>query len=289
MDYKQARKVLIYTLVLNWIVSMAKIAYGIFTGSASMTADGFHSFADGNNNIVGLVGLYISSRPIDKTHPYGHQKYETLTALGIGVVLILLALNILKDAIQRINSPVLPEVNLGSFAVMFFTIAVNVFVMYYERNEGKRLNSDFLVADSHHTRSDIFVSCSVLGTLLAVKLGMPILDTIMAGFIAVFIAYSAFEIFWQTTRVLSDAAVIDPAIIENIVKGFSDVENCHKVRTRGKEGSICVDLHIWVKPNMHIDRSHKLAHNIESKLKQEIPGIVEVIVHIEPAPVKKNK
>ena len=283
MEFKQARRVLIYTLILNWLVASAKLFYGIITRSASMTADGFHSFADGTNNIIGLVGFYIAGRPIDKTHPYGHEKYETLTALGIGGVLLIVAFDIIKDAAQRFNNPIVPDVNLGSFIVMAITVGINVFVMLYEKREGKRLKSDFLVSDSYHTRSDILVSCSVIVTLIAVKLGIPIIDTIMAVLIAVFIGFSAFEILWETSRVLSDAAVVPAETIKNIIMGFDDVENCHNIRTRGRQDNICVDLHIWVKPNMHIDRSHELAHSIEEKLKKEIPGVREVITHIEPA------
>jgi cation diffusion facilitator family transporter len=283
VEFKQARRVLIYTLILNWLVASAKLFYGIITRSASMTADGFHSFADGTNNIIGLVGFYIAGRPIDKTHPYGHEKYETLTALGIGGVLLIVAFDIIKDAAQRFNNPIVPDVNLGSFIVMAITVGINVFVMLYEKREGKRLKSDFLVSDSYHTRSDILVSCSVIVTLIAVKLGIPIIDTIMAVLIAVFIGFSAFEILWETSRVLSDAAVVPAETIKNIIMGFDDVENCHNIRTRGRQDNICVDLHIWVKPNMHIDRSHELAHSIEEKLKKEIPGVREVITHIEPA------
>ncbi|MFH1709729.1 MAG: cation diffusion facilitator family transporter [bacterium] len=282
MEYKQARKVLIYTLFLNWLVALAKLSYGILTRSASMTADGLHSFADGTNNIVGLVGFYIASRPVDKSHPYGHEKYETLTALGVGGILLLVAFNILKNAVQRFNNPVIPEVNAGSFIIMIITVAVNIFVMTYEHREGKRLKSDFLVSDSYHTRSDILVSGSVIATLIAVKLGIPIIDTVVAVLIAFFVGFSAFEILWQTSKVLSDAAVIPPETVKNIVMGFNEVVNCHNIRTRGRQDNICVDLHIWVRPTMQIDMSHELVHKIEKKLKEEIPDVREVIIHIEP-------
>lgn len=283
MDYRQARKVLIYTLILNWIVALAKLVFGTITRSASISADGFHSFADGTNNIVGLVGFYIAGRPIDKTHPYGHEKYETLTALGIGGLLLFVAFDIFKNAVQRFNNPIIPNVNVLSFIIMFTTLAVNIFVMLYEYREGKRLKSDFLITDSYHTRGDILVSSSVIVTLAAVRFGIPMIDTVIAGLIAVFIGYSGIEILWQTSKVLSDAAVISPEIIKEKVSQFDDVENCHNIRTRGRQDNICVDLHIWVKPNMHIDRSHELSHKIEEKLKKEIPGVKEVITHIEPA------
>jgi cation diffusion facilitator family transporter len=284
LEYKQAGRVLVYALLLNWLIALAKLIYGVLTSSASMMADGFHSFADGANNIVGLVGFFISAKPVDKTHPYGHEKYETLTALGTGGILLLLAFEIIKGAFQRFRDPVAPHVNPGSFIVMVVTIAINIFVMIYEHREGKRLQSDFLVSDSLHTRGDILVSCSVIVTLIAVKIGMPMIDTVMAVFIAVFIGFSAVEILWQTSRVLSDAAVVPPEMIKKIVMGFDEVSNCHNIRTRGRPDNICVDLHIWVRPDMRIDISHKLDHKIEEQLKKEIPGVKEVITHIEPSP-----
>ncbi len=283
MDYGRARKVLIYTLVLNWLVAAAKLTYGILTRSASMTADGFHSFADGTNNIAGLVGFYIAGRPVDRTHPYGHEKYETLTALGIGALLLIVAFDILKDAVQRFRNPVVPDINLGSFLVMFITVGVNIFVMRYEHSEGKKLKSDFLVTDAYHTRSDILVSCSVIATLFAVRFGMPVLDTVVAGLIALFIGYSGIEVLLQTSKVLSDAAMIEPERLLKVISQFKDVDSCHKIRSRGREDSICVDLHVHVRPSMRADESHKLSHQIESRLKEEFPGVREVIIHIEPS------
>ena len=262
MDYREGRKVLIYTLVLNWLVAFSKLFYGTITGSASMAADGYHSFADGTNNIVGLVGFYISSRPIDKTHPYGHEKYETLTAMGIGALLLLVSFNILRDGWVRLSHPTVPEITIMSFAVMFITVGINIFVMLYEYRKGKQMKSDFLISDSYHTRSDIFVSCSVIVTLFAVKLGVPILDTIVSGLIAVFIAFSAFEILWSTSRVLTDVAMIDPEKLKRVIGNFEEVKGCHNIRSRGREDNICVDLHVYVRPSMRVDESHKLAHDI---------------------------
>jgi cation diffusion facilitator family transporter len=282
MDYARARKVLIYTLVLNWLVALAKFAYGAMTLSASMAADGMHSFADGTNNIIGLIGFYFAGRPVDKTHPYGHEKYETLTALGIGALLLIVAFDLVKDSIQRFAHPVIPEVNLGSFLVMFITVAVNIFVMIYENREGKKLKSDFLVTDSIHTKSDILASCSVIVTLFAVRMGMPIIDTFVAGFIALFIGYSGVEVLYETSKVLSDHAMIEPEKLRQAVSEFKEINSCHKIRSRGREDSICVDLHVHVRPSMRTDEAHELSHQIENKIKQEFPGVREVIIHIEP-------
>lgn len=282
MQYRQAGRVLVFTLILNWLVAAAKLVYGLMTLSASMVADGLHSFTDGTNNIVGLVGLHLASRPVDRTHPYGHEKYETLTAFGIGALLLFVAFEVIRGTVQRIGHPVVPRVNAGSFAVMIVTLAINVFVMIYENREGSRLNSEFLVSDSLHTRSDILVSSSVIVTLIADKLSMPFIDTVVALLIALFIGFSALEIIWQTSRVLSDAAVIDPEKLRKVVMSFKDVHKCHKIRSRGREGCVSVDLHIHVKPSMRTDESHKLGHDIERRIKKEFSGVKEVITHIEP-------
>ncbi len=282
MDYREGRRVLIVTLILNLIIALSKLVYGTFTGSASIAADGYHSFADGTNNIVGLVGFYIASRPIDKTHPYGHEKYETLTAMGIGAILLIFSFNILRDAVGRLAHPTTPQVTIISFAVMIITIGINIFVMLYEYREGKKIKSDFLVTDSYHTRGDILVSCSVIITLFGIKLGLPILDPIVSGLIALFIAFSAFEILWSTSRVLTDVAMIDPEKLRSVVTGIEEVKSCHNIRSRGRADNICVDLHIYVKPSMRTDESHRLAHEIEKKVIDQFPGVREVITHIEP-------
>jgi cation diffusion facilitator family transporter len=206
-----------------------------------------------------------------------------LTAMGIGALLLYVSFDIATDAIRRFGSPVVPEVNFWSYLIMIITVMVNIFVTTYEYREGKRLKSDFLVTDSLHTRSDILVSCSVIVTLVAVKLGIPILDTLSALFIAGFIAFSAYEVLWQTSRVLSDAAMIDQEKIRKVMGNFKSVEKCHKIRSRGREDSITVDMHIHVKPSMNIEEAHKLSHEIESKIREAIPGVKEVITHIEPS------
>ena len=100
--FTQVRRILIAILVFNWFVAFSKIIYGIVTKCASMTADGMHSFGDGASNVIGLVGIWVASRPRDETHPYGHKKFETFATLGITVILFIAAFNILRDAFVRV-------------------------------------------------------------------------------------------------------------------------------------------------------------------------------------------
>jgi cation diffusion facilitator family transporter len=286
---KQVRSVLIYVLALNWLVAGAKLVFGFMINSASMIADGFHSFGDGASNIAGLVGLHFACQPVDRDHPYGHKKYETFTAIVIAIMLFLVCFNIMHDGIERIKNPAIPDVNIYSFIVMIVTIIVNILVMLFEYRRGKKLQSDILVSDSMHTRADIFTSLSVIITLVGAKLGIRLIDPIGSMVIAVFIAFAGFKILQESSRVLCDTAIVENGKIEKIVMSIDGVIFCHKIRTRGRPDDIYIDMHCLVKNDMHMDAAHKLSYKIEDEIKKQIPGVVDVIVHMEPLTSRDGK
>lgn len=280
--FREIRRILILILVFNWLVAFSKIFYGLITRCASMTADGFHSFGDGASNIIGLVGIWAASRPKDDAHPYGHKKFETIATLGIAVILFLVAFNIIREAISRISQSVMPDVTLMSFVLMAVTICINILVARYEHIKGHQLSSDILVCDSLHTRSDIFASFIVIGTLISIKSGFSSLDIIVASIIAVLIAKTGFEIIKASSEVLCDANVIAKPRIADVVKEMPGVKSVHKIRTRGRKDDIHVDLHVIIDAKMQVKDAHELSHKIESGLKKKMPGITDVAVHIEP-------
>jgi cation diffusion facilitator family transporter len=280
--FKQIRRILIVILFFNWLVAFGKLIYGLITKSAAMTADGVHSFADGASNIIGLVGIWAASKPVDEDHPYGHKKYETIATLGIAVMLFLASFDIIKDSFLRLFHPVVPDVNVFSFGLMVVGFLINVVVMKYEYKKGVELSSDILVCDSIHTKSDMFVSSAVIVTLISTKLGFPIVDTIVAFIIGVFIARAGFEILKKSSDVLCDGEAVEKEKIAKVVRGISEVKSIHKIRTRGRQDDVHVDLHVTVNTNMHVSTAHELSHRIGDALKEKIPGITDVIVHIEP-------
>ena len=281
--YKYIRRILIIILALNWVVALAKIFYGLFSHCESMTADGFHSLSDGASNIIGLIGIHFAYQPKDSDHPYGHKKYETFFSLGIALLLFLVSFNLLKEGMGHLYQPVLPQVDSRSFIVMIATLAVNIWVMNYERKKGKVLQSDILVSDSMHTKADILTSLSVIIALIAIKLGYPILDPIVTIIICLFIFHAGYVILRQGSAVLCDtAAILDIKKIQDIVLGIKGVKTCHKIRTRGRPDDIHVDLHVQVSPDMHVDNAHKISYAIEEAIKKGIPEVTDVVVHIEP-------
>ncbi|HHY96078.1 MAG TPA: cation transporter [Firmicutes bacterium] len=285
---RRIRRVLLVVLALNWAVAVAKLIYGTLIGSVSMVADGFHSLFDGASNIIGLVGISIAARPVDADHPYGHKKFETFTAVGIAMLLFLVAWNLLGSVRDRLLRPAAPAVTTASFVVMVVTMGVNLAVTTYETRRGRQLGSDILASDALHTRSDLLVSTSVIVGLAASRLGYPIVDSLAALVIAGLIAKSGITVVLRSARTLCDGAVLQARQIETLVSGMEGVRACHSVRTRGRADDIYVDLHIWVDPTMTVEEAHDLSHQIEASLKDHIPGISEVMTHVEPAAVSAS-
>jgi len=279
---QEVKKTLVVVLVLNWLVAFAKLIVGYAIHSMSMVADGYHSFADGASNIVGLFGMRIAAQPKDADHPYGHKKYETFTSVLIALLLFILCFHIVHDSFEKFRTKEAAQVNTFSFVVLFVTLIVNITVMLYESRKGKRIGSDVLVSDAYHTRADIFTSCSVIFAFIGIKLGFNILDSIAALGIVFFIGKAAVNILRESSSTLCDSAVIDPREIEKAVLSVNGVLNCHRVRTRGRKDDIYIDLHVLMDGQTLLVNAHDVSSRIEAKMKESFEGVTDVVVHIEP-------
>ncbi|MBI5214056.1 MAG: cation transporter [Nitrospirae bacterium] len=279
----EIRKVLLITLALNILVSAAKVFYGYITNSVSIFSDGFHSFFDGISNIVGLVGIYISSNPPDEKHPYGHRKYETVFTIFVGLLMLLTCFEVFKKVYESFAGRHETTVTGASFIVMIVTMAINVFVSIYEKRKGLRLNSEFLIADSQHTKSDIYVSIGVIVSLIFIKLGFPLADPIAGAVVGIFIAKAGIDIIKGSTETLVDSSQTDISLIKDIACNVDGVIECHKIRTRGTKGQIFVDLHMLVNPALSVEEAHAIAERAERVIKERLPEVADVVVHIEPS------
>jgi cation diffusion facilitator family transporter len=277
------RRVLGLTLLLNVLVSAGKIVVGKLSGSLSMVADGYHSLTDGLNNVVGLVVASFAYKPPDAGHPYGHRKFETAATLLIGIALLGVAYHVVEQALSQVASSRRPEIGALNWVVMGVTLVANVFVAWYERREGRRLNSAFLIADSAHTRSDIYVTMGVVASFAGARAGLAWTDGLVAAGIAAFIAFLAVQILVGSFNTLTDRAVLPSEALQAVVLRVPGVRDCRDIRTRGGEGAVYVDLIVHVDGDMRLRAAHDVADRIEAALLEAHPEIVDVVVHLEPA------
>ena len=280
-------RVLAQVLALNVGVALAKLAFGYATGAISIVSDGFHSLTDGASNVMGIVAMRAARKPPDEDHPYGHRKYETLAAAGIFVFLLLVVIEVVQGALGRLRGGDAPDVTPASFAVMLVTIAVNLFVVRYESARGRELNSELLLADAAHTRSDVLTSCAVLVSLAGVWFGYPRLDAIGGLVVAVFIAHTGIQIARDASGILSDRVVMNEVDIRRVVMGVPEVKGCHQIRTRGSADHTFLDLHVWFDGKASLNEAHRLSHVVKDRLMSEYPHIRDAIIHIEPPPPER--
>ena len=287
--YAEVFLVLTQVLVLNLIVAIAKIAFGYASGAISILSDGFHSLTDSASNIVGLVGIRAAGQPPDEDHPYGHRKYETVAAAALIVFLMLLFIEILRNAFNHLSGRTAPTtISMASFVVMLATIGVNLFVVSYETRAARRLGSEVLLADAIQTRGDVWSSLTVIVALIGVRLGWPILDPLAALVVAGFIGWAGYQIATATTPILSDRIVIAESDLERVVLSVPGVLGCHQIRTRGSSDHVFLDLHVWLPPEMHLRDAHALSHVVKDLLMARYPQIADAIIHIEPPPPERR-
>jgi cation diffusion facilitator family transporter len=279
----QVRRVLLITLLLNAAVALGKIVIGMWSGALAITADGFHSLVDGASNLVALVANRIAALPPDSGHPYGHRRFETIAALGIGAFLLVTAWEIVGSALERLGGGgETPQITPLTFAVMLGTLMVNLFVSWYETREGRRLRSELLVADATHTRTDVFVTVSVLVSMALVALGLQWADTVAALAIVVLILRAAWQVLRQTGSVLVDAAPYSADQLAGWVGEVPSVNQVVRVRSRGPADASYIDVDVEVAPEMTAEHTAAVASAIRDKLHEHLEGVDEIEVHFVP-------
>lgn len=281
----EVRKVLWITLLLNIFGAIVKIFYGYLAGINSIQADGVHSLFDGASNVIGLIGIWLASKPPDRTHHYGHKKFETMATVGIATLLFIACIEVFKKAAEQFLSPKPLVVTDLSFGIVMATMGINLFVTTYEYRRGKALKSDFLVADAKHTMSDLLASFVVLISLTAGRMGYPIIDPIATVVIAVMIGHLGYDIIKEASHVLVDASPLissDLAKIEAIAISVEGVRECHNIRVRGRGDAVHLDCHILVSPHMTMQDAHDVAEKVEERIKSEMPDVIDVVIHLEP-------
>ncbi|MFQ4135697.1 cation diffusion facilitator family transporter [Nodosilinea sp. PGN35] len=283
VDNRQAvQRVLLITLVLNLAVVTLKATVGWMTGSLSLLADALHSVTDSANNVLGLATNRLANPRPDRDHPYGHQKFEAVGALGIAAFLGIACFEILKSAVERIVSGGNP-VTMGPAAlwIMLGVLGINIFVATYERRVGLALNSKILIADAYHTMSDIWTTIVVIAGLIGVWQGLSWLDVALAFPVALLVFKSGWTVLRENLPWLVDEMAIAPEAIHRQVMQVPGVLNCHSIASRGLLGrQVFIDMHLVVKPT-EIQAAHTVTEAVEDRL-EALYGPARITIHLEP-------
>jgi len=279
-------------IIANTALVLIKFVAGFWGRSSALIADAVHSLSDFASDIMVIAGLKLGHRPADRTHHYGHGKFETLSAVFLGFLLILTAAGLFISGLDKIIEVIkgtIPE-KPGWIAVIaaFLSILVKESLYRYTVKIGKKIDSQAVIANAIHHRSDALSSIgAMIGVAGAILLGpdFRILDPIASMVVSFFIVKVSISIVKNSLNELLEASLdenTEKEILEIICRG-AGVINPHNLRTRKIGNNIAVDIHIEVESNLNIKAAHDIALGVENRLKEKYgPGTV-ISVHTDPS------
>ncbi|HET7632671.1 MAG TPA: cation diffusion facilitator family transporter [Gemmatimonadaceae bacterium] len=277
------RRALLVVLLLNALVVAIKVVVCAGTRSLAVFGAALESGLDMLNNVGGMVLVSIAARGPDEDHPYGHAKFESMGTVGIVVFLSISCFELLRSSIGALIHARAPRpAGPWEFGLMIFTLAINFWVVWYERRRARALGSAFLSADAAHTASDTLVTLLALAALLFTRAGWPHLDAWLGIAVAGLIAWTGWLILRESVPFLVDARGMDAAELRAIATGVAGILSVRTVRSRGTPtGKLFVEMTVVVPGASSVLEGHALADAVEEAVARVAEG-AEVVVHVEP-------
>lgn len=270
---------------VNLVLSVLKVAAGTIWHSQALVADGLHSLSDLLSDVlVWLAGRRAAQAP-DLEHPYGHGRYETLATLLLGGLLLVVAIGIGSDAVDRLFAPAeLLHPEPLALTAAAASILVKEWLYWWTLRYAQRVRSPMLRANAWHHRSDAISSVVVLIGVAGTLAGLPYLDAIAAIIVSVMIAHIAWKLGWESVQELVDRGLEKDrlAAITKTIGSVAGARDIHMLRTRKHGGYASVDVHVLVDPRVSVSEGHMIAQVVEDRLKAQIDEITDVTVHIDP-------
>jgi cation diffusion facilitator family transporter len=270
----------------NAALAALKITIGLVAGSLAVMGDGIDSASDIVTSLITLLTARIISKPPNLKFPYGYRKADTVAAKALSFIIFFAGTQLAIFTIQKIihgGGTEIPE------TIAIYVIIISVLAKFglarYLLKTGRKIESPMLIANGKNMRNDVVISLSVLiGLVLTIYLKMPIIDSVFALLISIWIMKSGFDIFMETSVELMDG-VSDQSVYKKIFKSVDQVEganNPHRVRVRKLANMYVIGIDIEVNPGLQVGEAHKIARDLEQHLKKNIGNVYDVMVHVEP-------
>ncbi len=283
---KIIKRASIISILGNMILSIIKIGAGLIANSYSIIADGIDSAGDVISSIITYFASSIMEKPADKNHPYGHARVEAIASIILSFLIFYIGVQLIITSITKLINGDHSNINsaLGIIAIIisiFIKLSLSIFLCF----QGKKISSSMLKANGKNMRNDVFLSGSVLLSLVITEIfNFPQIDSIFTILIGLWIIKVSVEIFIEVNNELMDG-LNDMSIYEDVIQCANKVEeasNPHRIRIRKHANLFVIDIDIEVNGKMCVYKSHEVAKKVEKSLKSNINNIYDVVVHIEP-------
>jgi len=271
----------------NALLSLLKIVIGIISGSLAVIADGIDSASDIVTSLITLFTARILMRPPNIRYPYGYMKADTIATKALAFVILFAGAQLAISTVRNFLEGT--ERELPGMLAIYVTIVsiIGKFLLArHQQRVGKQTNSEMLKANARNMQNDILISVSVLiGLVFTFLLEMPVLDSITALFVSIWILKVGFQIFMQTNRDLMDANT-EPELYNTVFNAVESVEgaaNPHRVRIRKIGNYYMVAMDIEVDEEISIQQAHEICILVENSIRQRVKNVFDIMIHIEPA------
>ncbi|MCU7959105.1 MAG: cation diffusion facilitator family transporter [gamma proteobacterium symbiont of Bathyaustriella thionipta] len=282
---KITRRVTLVGAAVNLLLSIVKIIVGVMASAQSLVADGIHSLSDLLSDGLVLYAANKAQAEADEEHPYGHGRFETIATLALGGLLMLVAVGIIWNAVERFlsDTPLLIP-NVIALWIALLSVLSKEALYWYTLRAAYQCHSKLLEANAWHHRSDAISSIVVLAGLGLAQAGMPWLDGAAAMIVALMIAWVGGKLIFSSANELADAGLDAERLsrVQETAKKVSGVNALHMLRTRYVGHEALADVHVQVGSNISVSEGHSIAEAVRQALVDNIDEIADVTVHIDP-------
>ena len=283
--YPITRRVSIISGAVNLLLAIGKIIIGYAGYSQALITDGIHSLSDVISDGLVVFAAKASIQAPDEEHPYGHHRIETIAVIVIALVLLVVGISFLYPAItQLIHGTRFTQPSKFVLIMAVISALTNELLFHFCLRQGQKIQSSLLISNAWHNRSDALISLIVIASMIGGYIGWPFLDAVGAAIISSIIIYVAIKMLWKSGNELIDAAT-DPETIQTIQENIEQTPGViavHNLRTRHHGHRIFVDVHVQVAPLISVSEGHYIADTAEQRIRQAIPAIQDVAIHIDP-------
>lgn len=281
------RNLSLVSVIGNAVLSGFKLFAGVVGSSSAMISDAIHSFSDVLTTLIAWVGVKISKKASDSSHPYGHERLESIASLFLGAVLLITGIGIGKVGIENIlsrNYETLAIPSAIALVAAVISIVGKEAMYWYTRYYAKQINSSAFMADAWHHRSDAFSSIGSLIGIAGAMMGFPVLDSVASVVICLFIVKVSYDIMKDAVTKLLDTSCGED--YENKLRDYISSQNgvvcIDLLRSRMFGNQVYIDLEIQVDGEKSLREAHEIAEHVHTGVEQQFPDIKHIMIHVNP-------
>ena len=276
-------------IAANALLAAFKLLAGLLARSGAMVSDAVHSASDVLSTVAVMIGVKAAARESDREHPYGHERMECVAAIVLAVVLLLTGLFIGWAGVRRISGAgdgALPVPGLLALVAAGVSILVKEAMFYVTRRAARRIDSDALMADAWHHRSDALSSVGALVGIAGARLGLPVLDPLASVLICVFIAKAALDIFRDAVNKMVDHSCDEETerAVRELALAHEGVRAVDRLMTREFGSRVYIEMEIAMDGTLPLTEAHAIAERVHDDMEAAFPKVKHIMIHVNPAP-----